>query len=37
MHDKIEKLMQAGASDYLTKPLDIVAFLRVVDKWIGKE
>jgi PAS domain S-box-containing protein len=32
---QIEKLMTAGAKDYLTKPLDIPMFLQVVDEWIG--
>ncbi len=36
MPEKIEKLMQAGSKEYFTKPLDIVAFLKVVDMWIGK-
>jgi CheY-like chemotaxis protein/anti-sigma regulatory factor (Ser/Thr protein kinase) len=36
MPEKIERLKHAGAKDYLTKALDIVAFLRVVDKWIVK-
>jgi PAS domain S-box-containing protein len=31
-----EKLMQAGAKDYITKPVDIVVFLKAVDAWIGK-
>ncbi|MCX6303829.1 MAG: PAS domain S-box protein [Bacteroidetes bacterium] len=31
---QIEKLMTAGARDYLTKPLDINIFLKVVDEWI---
>jgi PAS domain S-box-containing protein len=35
MSDKIKQLMNAGARDYLTKPLDINLFLQVVDKWIG--
>jgi DNA-binding response OmpR family regulator len=34
MPEKIEKLKQAGAKDYLTKPPDIVEFLRVVDAHI---
>ncbi len=36
MAHQIEKLMNAGAKDYLTKPLDIMAFLQVVDEWVGK-
>jgi len=35
MAHQIEKLMKAGAKDYLTKPLDIMAFLLVVDDWVG--
>ena len=31
----IEKLMNAGAKDYLTKPLDIRAFLQLVDDWVA--
>ncbi|MBM4147412.1 MAG: response regulator, partial [Nitrospira sp.] len=31
MPHQIEKLIQAGAKDYLTKPLDIVMFLQVID------
>ena len=33
--DKIENLMKAGAVDYLTKPLDVATFLKVVDSWMG--
>jgi nitrogen-specific signal transduction histidine kinase len=33
---QIEKLMTAGARDYLTKPLDLIIFLQVVDEWIKK-
>ncbi|MCX6269095.1 MAG: ATP-binding protein [Bacteroidetes bacterium] len=36
MAHQIDKLMNAGANDYLTKPLDIRAFLQVVDEWMGK-
>ncbi len=32
---QIEKLMTAGARDYLTKPLDVNLFLQVVGDWIG--
>ncbi len=35
MPPQIEKLMKAGSKDYLIKPLDIMAFLEVVDKWVG--
>ena len=36
MAKQIEKLMNAGAKNYLTKPIDVVAFLRVVDEMMGK-
>jgi CheY-like chemotaxis protein len=36
-HQQLEKVMKAGAENYLTKPLDIPIFLSVVDEWIGKE
>lgn len=32
---QIERFMAAGANDYLTKPLDITMFLRVVDTWVN--
>ena len=35
MPQQIEKLMKAGAMNYLTKPLDVVEFLRVIDKVTG--
>ena len=35
MAKQIEKLMKAGAKDYLTKPLDVVEFLKVVDENIN--
>ena len=35
MAHQIEKLVKAGAKDYLTKPLDIRAFLQVVDEYVG--
>ncbi|MHC1737087.1 MAG: PAS domain S-box protein [Ignavibacteriaceae bacterium] len=28
-----EKLLEAGAKDYLTKPIDVLRLLQVVDKW----
>ncbi len=34
MVHQIEKLMNAGSKDYLTKPLDIMAFLDIVDEWV---
>ncbi|MFZ4523761.1 MAG: PAS domain S-box protein [Bacteroidales bacterium] len=33
---QVEKLMKTGIKDYLIKPLDIKAFLQVVDMWVGK-
>ena len=33
---KVELLMNAGARDYLAKPLDVISFLEVVDEWLGK-
>ena len=33
---QIEKAERAGARNYLTKPLDIAAFLNEIDKWIIK-
>ncbi|MCX6175552.1 MAG: PAS domain S-box protein [Ignavibacteriales bacterium] len=36
MTKQIEQLMEAGAEDYLIKPIDVVQFLKVVDKWIRK-
>jgi CheY-like chemotaxis protein len=35
MPEQIDKLKQSGVKDYLTKPLDILAFLGVVDNWMG--
>jgi PAS domain S-box-containing protein len=38
MPHQINKLLMAGARDYLTKPLDINMFLQVVDEWMeGKK
>ena len=34
---QIKQLMEAGAKDYLTKPLNVVEFLKVVDGFLGKE
>ena len=34
---RIDRLMAAGANGYLTKPLDISEFLRVVDKHLGHD
>ena len=33
---QIEQLMQTGAKDYLIKPIDVVHFLTVVDKWVRR-
>ena len=33
---KIARLKNAGAQDYLPKPIDIRAFLKVVDEWIDR-
>jgi PAS domain S-box-containing protein len=35
MPGQIDNLLKAGARDYLTKPIDIEVFLRVVDEWLG--
>ena len=35
MPHQIEKLMIEGARDYLTKPIDVVMFLNVIDEWLG--
>ncbi len=35
MPQQLEKLLNAGAQNYLTKPLDVYAFLEEVDKWLG--
>ena len=36
MPKQIEKLMDSGAKNYLTKPIDIVLFLQTIDEWVGK-
>jgi len=36
MAKQIEQLMEAGAKDYLIKPIDVVHFLKVVDEMLGK-
>ena len=36
MPQQLEKVMRAGAENYLTKPLDVEIFLSVVDEWVGK-
>jgi CheY-like chemotaxis protein/anti-sigma regulatory factor (Ser/Thr protein kinase) len=35
MPKQIDKLMDSGAKSYLTKPIDIVLFLKTVDEWVG--
>lgn len=35
MTKQIEQLMEAGAKNYLTKPIDVVQFLMVVDEELG--
>lgn len=35
MPQQVEKLMMAGARDYLAKPIDIMSFLHMVDEWIS--
>ena len=35
MPKQLEKLLNAGARSFLTKPLDVPLFLMEVDKWIG--
>ena len=37
MREQYDKLLEAGAEKYLTKPLDILAFLQVVDQWVIKK
>jgi PAS domain S-box-containing protein len=34
MQDKVEKLMNAGAKKYLTKPFDVLNLLNVVDEYV---
>jgi PAS domain S-box-containing protein len=36
MPHQLQRLIVAGAKKYLTKPLDVIGFLKVVDEWIGK-
>jgi PAS domain S-box-containing protein len=33
---QVDKLIGAGARNYLTKPLDIVVFLHMLDEWISR-
>jgi len=32
---QIDKLIKQGAKDYLTKPIDVVQFLKVVEEYLG--
>ncbi len=34
MEKQVKKLLKAGAKDYLTKPLDVLEFLRVIDEML---
>ncbi|MEI6901391.1 MAG: ATP-binding protein, partial [Bacteroidota bacterium] len=36
MPDQREKLLRLGAKSYLTKPIDVVAFLNIVDEYIDR-
>jgi PAS domain S-box-containing protein len=36
MPHQITRLLEAGADNYFTKPIDIGEFLKEVDKWVGK-
>lgn len=36
MHDQQKKLLNSGAKEYLTKPIEVSKFLDVVDYWIKK-
>jgi PAS domain S-box-containing protein len=36
MHHQVEKLIEAGARKYLTKPLHVLDYLKVIDEFIGK-
>ena len=35
MTKQIDKLIKQGAKDYLTKPIDVVQFLKVVEEYLG--
>jgi PAS domain S-box-containing protein len=37
MPNQLMKLLKAGARNYLTKPLDVQNFLRIVDQFLSKE
>jgi CheY-like chemotaxis protein len=34
MQSQINRLLIAGAKSYLTKPIDLLMFLKMVDEWI---
>ncbi len=34
-HSQIKQLLAAGASDYVTKPIDVRRFLEIVDGTLG--
>jgi len=36
MTKQIERLIEAGAKDYLIKPIDVLHFLKIIDEWIKK-
>jgi len=35
MSGQIKKMLKSGALAYLTKPLDVIEFLRVIDLWMN--
>ena len=36
MPKQIKEMMNAGAKNYLTKPLDLITFLNEIDKWVKR-
>ncbi|MEI6822087.1 MAG: CHASE domain-containing protein [Bacteroidota bacterium] len=36
MPKQIKEMMNAGAKNYITKPLDIITFLNEIDKWVKR-
>jgi CheY-like chemotaxis protein len=36
MPRQVSKLLKAGAAEYLTKPIDVVVFLEVIDELLLK-
>jgi CheY-like chemotaxis protein len=36
MHHQVEKLIEAGARKYLTKPMHVIDYMKVMDEYIGK-